>query len=441
MATKSWLDLMAEDSNLSIASIKSLKSVNNNNSKSIDPELDNSQQGINLLIKTNMKFLVSDDSQSRKRRFKQIQTVNNDDEKCFLPPKAKQRTNERGQWKKRKHIKNETATNFQRFLNMTNENEEKNKNENENENNTIKIVENESEENEDDDLNEIIFNKKPKRITPILANIVFNRDLILHKVPIISKKDANSSFTQLPNAPIFLNADQIDEKQSEKQKQIQKLQIQTQIDEYENKQIDETQKQLQETETEIKIEIKKYENEIQQENESKEEEYEEDCSVWYGNDNDNETGTVTGKLSWAVKLFPTKVRENKLEKEKEELNLVNNKKKDRLSELMISSILPPVSVTPSNTTCTIITDDEDNDIDVDYKPSNDAEIWRKKQIKMGKNTIGYMNYIKIYPNKDTRFRLNNNLLLTPDSREKIGKKRWCGKYSKWRKFLHQFDNI
>merc|ERR1712154_541730 len=45
-------------------------------------------------------------------------------------------------------------------------------------------------EDEDDDLNVSITNKK-RRITPTLENVVFNRDLILNKVPILKKKDLN----------------------------------------------------------------------------------------------------------------------------------------------------------------------------------------------------------------------------------------------------------
>lgn len=73
-------------------------------------------------------------------------------------------------------------------------------------------------------------------------------------------------------------------------------------------------------------------------------------------------------------------------------------------------------------------------------PSQGATDWRQKQISYGKNTVGYRNFVRKYPNKDLRFRHLHSLVSTPDPKEKIGKKRWVGKYQKWRKFLHQFDS-
>jgi len=72
-------------------------------------------------------------------------------------------------------------------------------------------------------------------------------------------------------------------------------------------------------------------------------------------------------------------------------------------------------------------------------PSQDATEWRKKHIAYAKNSQGYANFVKKYPNKDLRYRHLNGLVSTPDANEKIGKKRWVGKLKKWRKFLHQFD--
>eukprot|EP01083_Nonionella_stella_P091352 255409_1 len=105
MAT-SCLDLMFDDSNISMssmASMASIKSLDGNNSRSkFDPEFDNSQQGMNLLFKKNVKFLTRDDSlQSRKRKFKEIGFLN-EGKGDFLTPKAKQRTNAKGEWKKKK---------------------------------------------------------------------------------------------------------------------------------------------------------------------------------------------------------------------------------------------------------------------------------------------------------------------------------------------------
>merc|ERR1712087_993967 len=72
-------------------------------------------------------------------------------------------------------------------------------------------------------------------------------------------------------------------------------------------------------------------------------------------------------------------------------------------------------------------------------PSEGALKWRQKQIQYGKNTDGYKNFTAQYPNKDALFRLSHEFVPSPDPKEKIGKKRWVGKYQKWRKFLHTFD--
>ena len=110
MASQSWLDIMAEDSNISMASIASIASVTSIGSiTSKDPEFDNSKQGVNLLFNKNVQ-IIGDDSQSRKRTFKEMesqqteyqQIESNKENQKFLPPKAKQRTNVNGDWKKRK---------------------------------------------------------------------------------------------------------------------------------------------------------------------------------------------------------------------------------------------------------------------------------------------------------------------------------------------------
>merc|ERR1711933_647196 len=77
-----------------------------------------------------------------------------------------------------------------------------------------KEQENEEEEdsNEDDDLKEcFVPRKKKRRSTPILENIVFNKELlVMSKVPILKKQKCESN-TFLTNVPIFLNADQYEE--------------------------------------------------------------------------------------------------------------------------------------------------------------------------------------------------------------------------------------
>jgi len=271
----------------------------------------------------------------------------------------------------------------------------------------IKTNEEENEdddiENEDDDLKEPYIKRTKRRSTPILMpNIVFNKELIMSKVPILKKK--NESDKLLANVPIFLNADEYEQLNEDKM---------------------------------IKM------------NEIKEEETKnEDCGVWgfqsLAKDKNKESKT------WAHKLFGDAVKTNKVLIAKENELLVEAKKKERIHQIKIDSILPlPIisressvqyetSPSPTTTTTTTTTNTSISSI---CKPSSEAIEWRAKQINLGKETKGYINFIKIYPNKDLRFRLSNNLLSTPTKNERIGKKRWVGKYQKWRKFLHKFDEI
>ncbi len=57
----------------------------------------------------------------------------------------------------------------------------------------------------------------------MIGNIVHNTDLLANKVPIIKKKSTKSN-TTLSKAPIFLNADQFNEKQLKDDKLIIKSQ-------------------------------------------------------------------------------------------------------------------------------------------------------------------------------------------------------------------------
>jgi len=175
-------------------------------------------------------------------------------------------------------------------------------------------------------------------------------------------------------------------------------------------------------------------------------------------------GDGNGPKSWATKLFGSAVKANKALVARENDKLVEAKKQERLHQIKVDSILPPsmisaatsrassvrsivspisinqyeTSPSPATTTTTTTTTTSTSSV---CKPSAEAIEWRAKQINLGKGTQGYMNFIKIYPNKDLRFRLGNNLLSTPTKNERIGKKRWVGKYQKWRKFLHKFDEI
>ena len=40
-----------------------------------------------------------------------------------------------------------------------------------------------------------------------------------------------------------------------------------------------------------------------------------------------------------------------------------------------------------------------------------------------------------------KLKFDIEIQLSPAAEDKIGKKRWTGKYAKWREFLHKFDDI
>lgn len=61
---------------------------------------------------------------------------------------------------------------------------------------------------------------------------------------------------------------------------------------------------------------------------------------------------------------------------------------------------------------------------------------RKKQIDYGKNTVGYLNYLREVP-KDKRGSKHPH---TPDVTERISKRRFIGKLHNWRRKLHQWDD-
>lgn len=67
---------------------------------------------------------------------------------------------------------------------------------------------------------------------------------------------------------------------------------------------------------------------------------------------------------------------------------------------------------------------------------------RQKQIDIGKNTLGYDRYSKVWP-KSKRLSANRSrdmsLPQTPDKRAKVSKRQFDGMVRKWRRLLHCFD--
>ena len=82
---------------------------------------------------------------------------------------------------------------------------------------------------------------------------------------------------------------------------------------------------------------------------------------------------------------------------------------------------------------------------VTHGPSQAATEWRRMQIDIGRNSMGYQNLIKLCPgytkNKKKGWKLDIDMIEQPKIDAKCGKKRWVGRYKKWRQFLHEFDNI
>eukprot|EP00741_Cyanophora_paradoxa_P007052 tig00001073_g6823.t1 len=63
---------------------------------------------------------------------------------------------------------------------------------------------------------------------------------------------------------------------------------------------------------------------------------------------------------------------------------------------------------------------------------------RQKQIDLGKNTIGYQNYVKAVP-KNKRRRTDPNTPNTPDKTRVMPKRRWDQEVRAWRRALHEYD--
>jgi len=70
------------------------------------------------------------------------------------------------------------------------------------------------------------------------------------------------------------------------------------------------------------------------------------------------------------------------------------------------------------------------------KPIDPARVeFRQKQVRKGKETPAYKNYLSCIAKKNRR-KFDENHPTTPNPREDISNKRWKGKYAKWRRQLH-----
>jgi len=77
-------------------------------------------------------------------------------------------------------------------------------------------------------------------------------------------------------------------------------------------------------------------------------------------------------------------------------------------------------------------DDEKEPVDLERRLAS-----RLKQISYGKNTLGYSNYLEIVP-REKRKRADP---ATPDAHQNCSKRSFDGQIRKWRRALHQFDDL
>jgi len=327
-----------------------------------------------------------------------------------------------------------------------------------------------SEEDEDDDL--VVepatkstpgrrSGRSSARVTPKLERIVFSADLLCSKVPILKKRESEESVEPPVSGPVFLNADEFAEKYPERAEQLLKEQAEEQQEE------DDTD----ETTDCTKSDTTKSESSnsastmVSVGHKGSDREWVDAARLRTPNSNKSTT-------SWAAHLFSSeKSTGTKSTREQMELSH-RERKEERIHQMKIESVLPI-----KRDDCRMMMS-RDSSFTSDVKslhsgesaesrsmaspdiaspkscksnksstsslqivvPSQGATQWRYKQISYGKNTVGYKNFVKKYPNKDLRFRHTHSLVSTPDAKEKIGKKRWVGKYQKWRKFLHRFDS-
>lgn len=77
---------------------------------------------------------------------------------------------------------------------------------------------------------------------------------------------------------------------------------------------------------------------------------------------------------------------------------------------------------------------------------------RARQIEIGKNTTGYSNFIRKYPryayihitlpaNVNRRNSRPKDGPWTPQKYQKCSTRSWAGQVQKWRRLLHQYDNL
>jgi len=313
------------------------------------------------------------------------------------------------------------------------------------------------------------------RVTPKLERVVFSTDLLFSKVPILKKRDEAQITHPVTPGPVFLNADEFAERYPERAEQLMKRR------EGEQREDDDTDETTDCTKSDTtKSDSANSTSTIGSGGDKVPEQ------MWAGSTalrspDRGESSTWASRLFASTKPKSPKGTTGSSTDEVEQSQSQRENKEERVHQMNIESVLPieahqcrmmlkrnlsspsdmkwkpqrrgnsakssvsggspvskrssyspsiasPKSCKSSTSSLRIVV------------PSEGATNWRLKQISYGKNTEGYKNFVKKFPNKDLRFRYMHDLVPTPDAKEKIGKKRWVGKYQKWRKFLHQFDN-
>jgi len=333
--------------------------------------------------------------------------------------------------------------------------------------------------------------RRSRRVTPTLSNVVFDTDLILkHKVPILRKKASEQEPAQALTGPVFLNGDQYDKLYPREDRRGQQQQQQQQAQGHGAGAGKPKQAQVQ---AQAQTQAQPKQRQLQQQQQQQQQKQAEPVKESRAATKQRTTGSVRvrkqasprpkwrprqGPLSWASKLFgrglsaPRSEQQMAMEESNARRIMLSRESSVRSSDLksvqsvqseqtttadsvqsgesqqskgMEMSLGVGVSIGRVSSFSRIgspkSVGSRASSVSVVCAPSEGAVKWREKQIQYGTNTEGYKNFIAQYPNKDAQFRLSNEFVPTPDPKEKIGKKRWVGKYQKWRKFLHKFDTV
>jgi len=333
-----------------------------------------------------------------------------------------------------------------------------------------------------------------------LSNVVFNTDLIRNKVPILRKKSGvhMKEPVKAMIGPIFLNGDQYDKLYPKDEQRDSRFRLQQPLQQLQPQQLQQPQQQQSPAlEGQGAGQCKAKQDEAQQaqpqqpkqaqpakqagpaheQTSSKVSKSQHATPIVHKQKEKQPKPQRQGPLSWASKLFgrggvsvsasasrPEKQKQMAMEESNARRIMLSREssvhsvqseqtadsaqsgesQQSKGSHVGMMSLGMGISVGRVSTNISRVGSPKSvgsraSTVSVVCAPSEGATKWRQKQIQYGTNTEGYKNFTAQYPNKDALFRLSHEFVPSPDPKEKIGKKRWVGKYQKWRKFLHKFD--